>query len=193
MSRSAEVIRETRETKIRLVLNVDGTGRSDVKTGIGFFDHMLDSFARHSGMDVNVRAEGDLHVDEHHTVEDVGICFGETLKKALGDKRGVSRFGWALCPMDEALAQASLDLSGRGLFAGGMPLAGLRIGGMDGPTLLEFFKGAALSGGITLHLDLVRGENGHHMAEAAFKAFARALRMAAAIDGSDVPSTKGVL
>ncbi len=194
MTRSAEINRETGETKIRFVLNVDGTGRSDIKTGIGFFDHMLETLARHSKMDMDVRAEGDLRVDEHHTVEDVGICFGEALKKALGDKRGVTRFGWAFCPMDEALARASLDLSGRGFFTGDVPLASLRIGGMDGHVLLEFFKAAALSGGITLHLDMVRGENGHHIAEAAFKSFARALCMASArTDGAGIPSTKGTL
>ncbi len=195
MNRLAEIDRETKETKIHLKLNLDGTGDCHIDTGIGFFDHMLETLSRHSGLDLEIRAQGDLRVDEHHTVEDAGICFGEALLKALGDKKGIGRFGWALCPMDESLARASVDLSGRGLFAGDLPIRNLRIGGMQGETLVEFFKGAARGGRFTLHLDILRAEDGHHTVEAAFKAFARALRQAVerVRGGSGIPSTKGLL
>jgi len=194
MTRSAEINRETKETRIRLLLNLDGKGEADASTGIGFFDHMIETLARHGGMNLSIQADGDLRVDEHHTVEDVGICFGEALKKALGDKKGIARFGWAVCPMDEALARVSLDLSGRGFFAGNCPWQSLRVGGLSGETVAEFFKGAASAGGVTLHVDIIRGENGHHMVEAVFKAFAKALGAAAARTGGDgVPSTKGML
>lgn len=195
MNRSAEITRETKETKIQIKINLDGNGFSKIETGIGFFDHMLETLSRHSGIDMEVKAAGDLRVDEHHTVEDVGICFGEAIKKTLGDKKGITRFGWAICPMDEALARAAVDLSGRGLFAGDIPLRSMRINGMSAETLVEFFKGAAQAGAFTLHLDVIRGENGHHAAEAVFKAFARALGQAVKINapGSDIPSTKGIL
>jgi imidazoleglycerol-phosphate dehydratase len=190
MNRAAEINRETKETTIQLKLDLDGQGHSQVETGIGFFNHMLETLSRHSGIDLDVRAKGDLDVDEHHTVEDTGICFGEALKKALGDKKGIGRFGWALCPMDESLARACIDLSGRGTFSGDISIASLRISG-----LIEFFKGAAMGGGFTLHLDVLRGNDGHHVMEAVFKSFARALRQA--VDrsgrGTDIPSTKGML
>ncbi len=195
MNRTAEIRRDTKETRIRLVVNVDGDGRSSIDTGIGFFNHMLESLARHGGMDLDIEARGDLEVDEHHTVEDTGICFGEALARALGEKKGIARFGWALCPMDDALARASVDLSGRGWCVLDVPIRDLRLGGMTGDALMEFFRGAARSAALTLHLDVLRGENGHHMAEAAFKAFAKALQQAMERTGcsGDVPSTKGVL
>jgi imidazoleglycerol-phosphate dehydratase len=195
MNRTAQIHRETRETRIALTLTLDGVGRSKIDTGIGFFNHMLETLARHGGLDLEVEARSDLDVDEHHTAEDTGICFGEALAHALGDKKGITRFGWALCPMDDALARAGIDLSGRGFCAVEAPVRSLRLGGMAGDALMEFFQGVARGAALTLHLDVLRGENGHHMAEAAFKAFAKALQQAAALSGraTDVPSTKGTL
>lgn len=193
MTRKAEMKRTTKETAITLSLNLDGEGHAEIKTGIGFFDHMLDSLARHSGMDLKIQAKGDLHVDDHHTVEDVGLCLGEALERALGDKKGINRFGWALCPMDEALARAALDLSGRPhfVFESVMDLENVEI--LQGETVPEFFRAVATAGKMTLHLELLRGENTHHAVEILFKTFARALKQALAVTGDFLPSTKGVL
>jgi imidazoleglycerol-phosphate dehydratase len=195
MKRIGEISRKTRETDIRVRCGLDGNGRAEIATGIGFFDHMLESLARHSGIDLTVRAKGDLHVDDHHTVEDVGICLGEAVRKALGKKAGIERFGWALCPMDEALARAAVDLSGRPCFVFTSVLALENVDKLQGESLPEFFRAVANSGEMNLHLDLLRGENTHHAIEVLFKCFARALKQAVRLDPGlkSVPSTKGVL
>lgn len=194
--RTAVVSRSTKETKIRLELNLDGTGACSIRTGIGFFDHMLEQIARHGLIDLTVEVEGDLHVDGHHTVEDVGIVIGEALKNALGDKKGVVRYGEATIPLDESLSRAVLDLSGRpGLFFA-CPFTAPMIGELDTQLVREFFQGLVNHAGMTLHIDNLKGENAHHQAESIFKAFARALRKAVAFDESArdaVPSTKGAL
>jgi imidazoleglycerol-phosphate dehydratase len=195
MPRTADIARKTKETDIRIRLTLEGTGASRVQTGIGFFDHMLETFARHGRLDLDVEAKGDLHVDDHHTVEDVGLALGQALKTALGDKRGITRFGWAFCPMDDALARAVVDLSGRPRFECELPVAFHPIGQFGAEAILEFFQAFANAGALTLHLDLIRGGNLHHAIEALFKASALALRTAAAVDSGldDVPSTKGTL
>ncbi len=195
MKRFGEISRKTSETEITVSCDLNGSGRSEIETGIGFFDHMLDSLARHSSMDLKIRAIGDLHVDDHHTVEDVGLCLGEAIRKALGDKKGIQRFGWALCPMDEALARAAIDLSGRPYFIFASVMELENVDNFQGESLPEFFRAVSTSGGINLHLDLIRGENTHHAIEVLFKSFARALRQAVAADPNQksVPSTKGVL
>lgn len=194
--RTAVVSRSTKETKIRLELNLDGTGACSIRTGIGFFDHMLEQIARHGLIDLTVEVEGDLHVDGHHTVEDVGIVIGEALKNALGDKKGVVRYGEATIPLDESLSRAVLDLSGRpGLFFA-CPFTAPMIGELDTQLVREFFQGLVNHAGMTLHIDNLKGENAHHQAESIFKAFARALRKAVAFDErvrDAVPSTKGAL
>lgn len=194
MSRQAEVKRKTGETDIQVILDLDGQGVSRISTGIGFFDHMLDALTRHSGINLSIEAKGDLHVDEHHTVEDVGLALGEALKIALGDKKGIARFGWAYCPLDEALCRAVIDLSGRPSFVWQAPVNLHLIGEMHSETVPEFFRALCNTGGITLHLDMIRGQNLHHVIEAMFKAFAKALQQAIASDGNNkIPSTKGVL
>ncbi len=194
--RTATVTRTTSETEVTATVDLDGTGARDMATGVGFFDHMLDQLARHSMIDMTVRASGDLHIDDHHTVEDCGIALGQAIAKALGDKRGIARYGQCALPMDDALVTCALDLSGRPWLAWNVPLPAAAIGRFDTELAREFFQALAQNGGITLHFDLVRGVNAHHIVEATFKAVARALRMAVAPDprsGGDIPSTKGAL
>jgi imidazoleglycerol-phosphate dehydratase len=195
--RSATITRTTTETDIALTLALDGTGRAQLHTGIGFFDHMLTAFARHGGFDLSLAATGDLHIDAHHTVEDVGIVLGQAFRQALGDKRGITRFGHALVPMDEALAEAVVDISGRAHLAWTVPFERGTLGTMDTQLFEEFFRAFAGNALITLHIMRKTGTNAHHVAEAAFKAAARALRMAVALDPradpAAIPSTKGAL
>jgi imidazoleglycerol-phosphate dehydratase len=193
--RTAELSRQTGETRVELKLNLDGAGKASIETGVGFFDHMLDLLARHSLMDIDVHAEGDLDVDAHHTVEDVGIVLGQGIEKALGDKKGVYRYGWALVPMDESLAQVTLDLSGRPAFVFHVDFKGPKIGTFDVELVQEFFKALANNAKMNLHISVPYGDNNHHIAEAIFKAAAKALRQAVSPDprNSGVPSTKGTL
>jgi len=194
--RQAEVIRNTLETKIRVVVNLDGTGTSSLSTGVGFFDHMLDQIARHGMIDLTVEATGDLHIDAHHTVEDVGITLGQVLTKAWGDKKGLRRYGHAYVPLDEALSRVVVDLSGRPGLVFNVPFTRATIGEFDVDLVREFFQGLVNHAAITIHVDALRGENAHHQAETAFKAFARALRMAIETDprgAGAIPSTKGAL
>jgi imidazoleglycerol-phosphate dehydratase len=196
MPRSATLTRTTSETDIALTLALDGTGHADVATGIGFLDHMLTAFARHGLFDLSVQANGDLHIDFHHTTEDVGIVLGQALATALGDKRGIRRFGQALVPMDEALAEVAVDLSGRPFLAWDVTFAQPKIGEMDTELFEEFFRALAMNGLLTLHVQRRAGRNAHHVAEACFKAVARALRMATEADpraAGKIPSTKGSL
>ena len=195
-ARAGEVDRTTRETAIRVRVDLDGTGVAKVATGVGFFDHMLEQLGRHSLIDLTVDAEGDLHVDSHHTVEDVGIALGTALTRALGDKRGIRRYGWAAVPMEEALVLVALDLSGRPFLAFDAPVPAEQIGNYDPDLTEEFFMALTRSGGITLHVRLLSGRNSHHIVEGVFKAVARALRIAVEVDprgGDEVPSTKGIL
>ena len=195
-ARSAEILRETSETRIRLRLDLDGSGAARVATGIGFLDHMLTALARHALLDLDLEAKGDLHVDFHHTTEDVGIVLGQALAQALGDKRGVRRYGHAVVPMDEALVEAALDLSGRPFLAWSVGFARPKIGEMDTELFEEFFRALAMNGLLTLHLRQLAGRNAHHVAEACFKAAARALRAACEPDpraAGAIPSTKGSL
>ena len=194
--RRADVTRNTAETQIRVQLNLDGSGVSKLATGIGFFDHMLDQIARHGLFDIDIDAKGDLHIDGHHTVEDVGITLGQAMAQAVGDKRGLVRYGHAYVPLDEALSRVVIDFSGRpGLhmrvdFKSGM------VGALDTQLVYEFFQGFSNHAGVTLHIDNLHGDNAHHQCETIFKAFARALRMALAIDpraAGAIPSTKGSL
>jgi imidazoleglycerol-phosphate dehydratase len=194
--RHAKVSRATSETKIAVKINIDGCGRADIRTGVGFLDHLLDLFARHSLFDLSVRAEGDTHIDDHHTVEDIGIAIGEALSRALGDKKGINRFADICLPMDEALAIIAVDISGRPFLVFEAPLAAGKIGSFDTELVREWFQAFAMSARITLHAQAPRGANKHHIAEALFKALARALRRAVAIDPREegrVPSTKGTL
>ncbi|HEU5002765.1 MAG TPA: imidazoleglycerol-phosphate dehydratase HisB [Actinomycetota bacterium] len=194
--RTASVDRVTRETKISVQLNLDGSGETTVETGVGFFDHMLDQLGRHARLDLTVHAEGDLHVDSHHTVEDVGIALGTALAQALGDKRGIRRYGWAAVPMEEALILVAIDLSGRPLLAYDAPVPTEQIGNYDPDLTEEFFMALTRTGGITLHVRLLAGRNPHHIVEGVFKAVAKALAIAVEIDpraAGAVPSTKGVL
>ncbi|MBM6774889.1 imidazoleglycerol-phosphate dehydratase HisB [Olsenella profusa] len=195
MTRTAKAVRATAETDIGLSVDLDGTGEADVETGVGFFDHMLCALARHSLIDLTVRTKGDTEVDDHHTVEDTGIVLGQALRKALGDKRGIRRFGSALVPLDEALVMAAVDVSGRGELYWDVPIGPDKVGTFDTELGHEFFCGLAREAGITLHLRLVCGENAHHILEATFKAAARALREAVEPDPrvEGVPSTKGSL
>jgi imidazoleglycerol-phosphate dehydratase len=195
-ARYAQVQRDTAETKIRIALNLDGAGQSRLATGIGFFDHMLDQLARHGLMDLDVQVEGDLHIDGHHTVEDVGITLGQAFAKAVGDKKGVRRYGHAYVPLDEALSRVVIDLSGRPGLHMDVPFTAAMIGGFDTQLTFEFFQGFVNHAGVTLHIDNLRGKNAHHQAETVFKAFARALRMAIEFDARSanmIPSTKGSL
>ncbi len=194
--RQATITRKTAETDIRVTINLDGTGQYDNQTGVGFFDHMLDQLARHSLIDMTIRASGDLHIDDHHTVEDTGIALGQALTEALGDKRGIVRYGSCLLPMDDALVRAALDLSGRPFLVWNVELPTHKIGTFDTGLVREFFQALSTHGGITLHVDALHGINSHHIAEAAFKAVARALRAAVETDprkADAVPSTKGAL
>lgn len=192
--RRAEIRRTTSETDITLTLVLDGAGRADVHTGIGFFDHMLELFAHHGGFDLVVKAAGDLDVDGHHTVEDVGLALGQALKEALGDKRGIRRYGSFLLPMDEALAMVALDLSGRPYLAHDLRLSGVRIGAFEGELASHFFRSLAMQSGTTLHISVLAGSDAHHIVEAVFKGVARALRQACERGADrDVPSTKGML
>ena len=194
--RSATITRKTAETDIRVTLTLDGSGSYANNTGVGFFDHMLDQLARHALMDMEVSCEGDLHIDDHHTVEDVGIALGRALAEALGDKRGIRRYGACLLPMDDALVRAALDLSGRPYLVWNVDLPTARIGTFDTELVREFFQAFSTHSGMTLHVDALHGINSHHMAEAAFKAVARALREALETDprkADAIPSTKGML
>lgn len=193
--RTASVERKTKETQISVSINVDGTGESSISTGIGFFDHMLDHLARHSLCDLAVRCKGDLDVDAHHTVEDVGIALGQAIAQALGDKKGITRYGSSIVPMDEALVLVALDASGRGSLCFDLNLNKEMIGTFDSDLAREFFKALAHNAGITLHIRELAGGNAHHTVEAAFKALARALRTAASYDSrvTGIPSTKGTL
>ncbi|MEP1198440.1 imidazoleglycerol-phosphate dehydratase HisB [Tateyamaria sp.] len=194
--RRATLTRTTAETDISVKLNLDGTGVYDNQTGVGFFDHMLDQLARHALIDMTVRCEGDLHIDDHHTVEDVGIAIGQALSRAVGDKKGIQRYGSCLLPMDDALVRAALDLSGRPFLVWNVDLPTPKIGTFDTELVREFFQALSTHGGITLHVDMLHGLNSHHIAEAAFKAVARALRIALEVDArvaDAIPSTKGSL
>ena len=195
MGRRAEIKRETKETSISLVLDLDGQGQAQVETGVGFFDHMLTHLAFHGYFDLELKAKGDLHVDAHHTVEDVGICLGQALDQALGDRRGIVRYGSALVPMDESLAQVVVDLSNRPLLKLDAARLPGTVGGFDGQLAAEFWRALALQGGLTLHVRLLYGINDHHILEAAFKALGRALDQATALDPRkrSSASTKGVL
>ena len=194
--RRAEVIRNTKETQIRVVVNLDGSGQSALSTGVGFFDHMLDQLARHGGLDLTIEAKGDLHIDGHHTVEDVGITLGQAVAKAAGDKAGIRRYGHAYVPLDEALSRVVVDFSGRPGLEWHVPFTRAMIGDFDVDLAHEFFQGFANHALVTLHVDNLRGDNAHHQCETVFKAFARALRMALEPDpraAGTVPSTKGTL
>jgi imidazoleglycerol-phosphate dehydratase len=196
MARSATLARKTLETDITLTLSLDGSGKADIVTGIGFLDHMLTALTRHALLDLTLRAAGDLHIDFHHTTEDIGIVLGQAVAQALADKRGITRFGHALVPMDEALAEVAIDLSGRPFLAWDVTFAQPKIGEMDTELFEEFFRAFAFNALLTLHVVRRAGHNAHHVAEACFKATARALRAAVAIDprlGDAVPSTKGAL
>jgi imidazoleglycerol-phosphate dehydratase len=196
MNRTAEVTRQTAETNITVKVNLDGDGRSSLHTGIGFFDHMLDQIARHAMLDLDVHAVGDLHVDGHHTVEDVGIALGQAVHQAVGDKKGIRRYGHAYVPLDEALSRVVVDFSGRPGLVMNLPFKSGMIGTFDSQLTHEFFQGFVNHAFVTLHIDNLRGENAHHQAETVFKAFARALRAALELDvrgAGRVPSTKGTL
>ncbi|MEL6242389.1 MAG: imidazoleglycerol-phosphate dehydratase HisB [Pseudomonadota bacterium] len=194
--RTAKLTRTTAETDIDVDINLDGTGAYDNETGVGFFDHMLDQLARHSLIDMTIRAKGDLHIDDHHTVEDTGIALGQALTQALDDKTGIRRYGSCLLPMDDALVRCALDLSGRPFLIWKLDLPTPKIGTFDTELVREFFQALSTHGGITLHVDMLHGLNSHHIAEAAFKSVARALREAVEIDARKadaIPSTKGAL
>jgi len=194
--RLAEVVRKTAETQITVRVDLDGTGQSSLSTGIGFFDHMLDQIARHGLIDLDIRAQGDLHIDGHHTVEDVGITLGQAVYQAVGDKKGIRRYGHAYVPLDEALSRVVIDFSGRPGLVMNVPFKSGMIGTFDSQLAHEFFQGFANHAFVTLHIDNLRGENAHHQCETVFKAFARALRVALELDprsAGTVPSTKGSL
>jgi len=196
MSRRAEVTRHTAETQIAVRIDLDGSGQAALATGIGFFDHMLDQIARHGLIDLWIDATGDLHIDGHHTVEDVGITLGQAVAKALGDKKGIRRFGHAYVPLDEALSRVVIDFSGRPGLTMNLPLTSGAIGSFDTQLVHEFFQGFANHALVTLHIDNLRGDNAHHQCETVFKAFARALRAAVEVDpraAGVIPSTKGSL
>ena len=194
--RRAQITRKTSETDITVSVNLDGTGAYDNQTGVGFFDHMLDQLARHALIDMHVRATGDLHIDDHHTVEDVGIALGQALTQAMGDKTGITRYGSCLLPMDDTLVRAALDLSGRPYLVWNVDMPTPKIGTFDTELVREFFQAFSTHGGITLHVDQLHGLNSHHIAEASFKAVARSLRDALESDprkADAIPSTKGTL
>ena len=194
--RQGDITRNTLETQVRVRLDLDGSGQSQLSSGVGFFDHMLDQIARHGLIDLEVTARGDLHIDAHHTLEDVGITLGQALAQAVGDKKGLRRYGHAYVPLDEALSRVVVDLSGRPGLVFNVPFARATIGEFDVDLVREFFQGLVNHAGITLHIDTLRGENAHHQAETVFKAFGRALRMAIEPDSraaGNIPSTKGTL
>ncbi|MBN1594408.1 imidazoleglycerol-phosphate dehydratase HisB [candidate division FCPU426 bacterium] len=193
--RKASLQRRTKETQIRLSLNVDGNGKTDLSTGLPFFEHMLELMAGHGLVDLNLFARGDVEVDQHHLVEDIGLALGQALKKAVADKRGIARYGWAIIPMDESLVQVALDLSGRPFLYSNLKLRQKRLGEFDTELLLEFLRALVNSAGITLHIVQQNGGNSHHLVEAAFKALGRALRQACTRDRRvrGIPSTKGIL
>lgn len=196
LPRVAEVVRNTAETKISVRVNLDGTGEARLHTGIGFFDHMLDQIARHGLIDLNIDADGDLHIDGHHTVEDVGITLGQAIHKAVGDKKGIRRYGHAYVPLDEALSRVVIDFSGRPGLVMDVPFTSGMIGTFDSQLMHEFFQGFVNHAFVTLHIDNLKGSNAHHQAETVFKAFARALRSALEFDPralGSIPSTKGSL
>lgn len=195
MSRTATIERTTSETDITVKLNVDGTGESNIDTGVGFFDHMLTLFAKHGHFDLDISAKGDLQVDGHHTVEDVGICLGQAFKEALGTKEGIARYGFFILPMDEALATVALDLSGRPYLAYNLDMTASKVGGFDTDLTHEFFQAFITNGAVSMHVRLQAGTNPHHVIEAVFKAFARAMDVATTIDPriTGVQSTKGML
>jgi imidazoleglycerol-phosphate dehydratase len=194
--RQAKIERTTNETAISVALNVDGTGAFDIKTGVGFFDHMLEQLSRHSLIDMAISAKGDLHIDDHHTVEDTGIAIGQALSKALGDRKGIRRYASADLPMDDTLTRAAIDVSGRPFLVWRTEFSRFKIGGFDTELVREFFQAFAMNAGITLHVETAYGLNNHHIAESCFKAVARALRDALEIDPRQqgrIPSTKGAL
>lgn len=194
--RKAEITRTTNETEISVSVTLDGTGQHRMTSGVGFFDHMLDQLARHALVDISLSAKGDLHIDDHHTVEDCGIALGQALARALGDKRGIRRYGECSLPMDDAQVRCALDLSGRPFLVWNVPFPTPKIGSFDTELVREFFQALATHGGITLHVDLIHGINSHHIAEAVFKAVARSLRLAVEADprmAGSIPSTKGTL
>lgn len=191
--RTSEITRKTKETDITVKLNLDGSGKADIFTGIGFFDHMLTALSVHSGFDISVNAVGDLHVDPHHTVEDIGIVLGQAFKQAIGDMKGINRYGSAYIPMDEALGFACLDISNRPFLVFEAEFSDERVGGFDTCLTEEFLRAFAFNGGITLHVIEKYGKNDHHIIEALFKAAAHALKEAAALNGGEILSTKGVL
>ncbi len=194
--RSATIERKTNETEIKTTINLDGTGQYDIETGVGFFDHMLEQLARHSLMDITLRCKGDLHIDQHHTVEDCGIAMGQAFTKALGDKKGLTRYGSCDLPMDETLTRVALDISGRPFLVWQVEFSKDKIGDMDTELFREWFQAFHQHAGITLHVTNLYGENNHHIAESSFKALARALRVALTIDEAQkdrIPSTKGTL
>ena len=196
MSRTADVVRNTKETQIRVSVDLDGTGVSEISTGIGFFDHMLESFARHGGIDLTVETKGDLHIDMHHTVEDTGIVLGQAIKEALDGFKGIRRFGHAYIPMDETLSRCAIDFSNRPYLIWKVDFRTPKVGDMDTELFKEFHHAFAMNGGACVHLECLYGANSHHIAESGFKALARAVRQAVEIDpktGGHAPSTKGVL
>ena len=194
--RSATITRNTAETQISVTINLDGTGQYDNQTGVGFFDHMLDQLSRHSLIDMTIRAAGDYHIDDHHTVEDTGIALGQAIVQAVGDKKGINRYGSCLLPMDDALVRAALDISARPFLVFNLDMPTQKIGNFDTELVREFFQALSTHAGLTLHIDQLHGLNSHHIAEAAFKSVARALRHAVEIDprmSQALPSTKGAL
>ena len=194
--RSATITRNTAETQISVTINLDGTGQYDNQTGVGFFDHMLDQLSRHSLIDMTIRAAGDYHIDDHHTVEDTGIALGQAIVQAVGDKKGINRYGSCLLPMDDALVRAALDISARPFLVFNLDMPTQKIGNFDTELVCEFFQALSTHAGLTLHIDKLHGLNSHHIAEAAFKSVARALRQAVEIDprmSQALPSTKGAL
>ena len=194
--RKAEITRTTNETEISVSVTLDGTGQHRMTSGVGFFDHMLDQLARHALIDISLSAKGDLHIDDHHTVEDCGIALGQALARALGDKRGIRRYGECSLPMDDAQVRCALDLSGRPFLVWNVPFPTPKIGSFDTELVREFFQALATHAGVTLHVDLIHGINSHHIAEAVFKAVARSLRLAVEADprmAGSIPSTKGTL
>ncbi len=196
MPRTAEVVRDTSETQIRVAINLDGTGQQKLNTGVPFLDHMLDQIARHGLIDLDIEAKGDLHIDAHHTVEDVGITLGQAFARAIGDKKGIRRYGHAYVPLDEAMSRVVIDFSGRPGLEFHVPFKRSMIGSFDVDLTHEFFQGFVNHANMTLHIDNLRGENAHHQCETVFKAFGRALRMAAELDpraAGIIPSTKGSL
>ncbi len=196
MARSATIERRTNETHVNVSLDLDGTGAFDIKTGVGFFDHMLEQLARHSLIDMRIATKGDLHIDQHHTVEDTGIAIGQALARALGDRKGITRYAHCFLPMDEALTRAAIDVSGRPYLIWNVQFSRPKIGEMDTELFREWFQAFSQHAGVTLHMETLYGENNHHIAESCFKALARALKDAIAIDPRQrdrVPSTKGTL